>query len=85
MCETFIQSLIAALDDLIAKSMSLIEDEHGSRVWTCHLCNRTNKHKSDIRRHMEIHLEVQNQCPHCEKQVQTREALRKHIYRYHKY
>jgi len=74
-----------ALDDLIAKSMSLIVDESGSRVWTCHLCNRTNKHKSDIRRHMEIHLEIQNQCPHCEKQVQTREALRKHIYRYHKF
>jgi len=73
------------LDELIAKSMSLIVDETGSRVWTCHLCNRTNKHKSDIRRHMEIHLEIQNQCPHCDKQVQTREALRKHIYRYHKY
>jgi len=74
-----------ALDELIAKSMSLIVDESGARIWNCDLCNRNNKSKQDIRRHMEIHLQVQHQCPHCEKQVQTREALRKHIYRYHKY
>jgi len=74
----------AELDDLIAQSMSLIVDETGSRVWTCHLCNRTNKEKQDIKRHMEIHLQVQHDCPHCDKQVKTREALRKHIYRYHK-
>jgi len=74
-----------ALDDLIANSMSLIEDEFGSRTWNCDLCNRNNKSKQDIRRHMEVHLQVQHQCPQCDKQVQTREALRKHIYRYHKY
>jgi len=74
-----------ALDDLIAKSMSQILDETGSRIWNCDLCNRNNKSKQVIRRHMEIHLQVQHQCPHCEKQVQTREALRRHISRYHKY
>jgi len=72
------------LDDLIAQSMSLVVDETGLKVWTCHLCNRTNKEKQDIKRHMEIHLQVQHDCPHCDKQVKTREALRKHIYRYHK-
>merc|ERR1719481_747636 len=73
------------LDDLIAQSMSLFVDNSGSRVWNCDLCNKTNKDKSYIRRHMEIHMQVQHQCPHCDKQVQTREALRKHIYRYHRH
>eukprot|EP00091_Calanus_sinicus_P009101 TRINITY_DN21493_c0_g1_i1.p1 TRINITY_DN21493_c0_g1~~TRINITY_DN21493_c0_g1_i1.p1 ORF type:complete len:131 (-),score=28.83 TRINITY_DN21493_c0_g1_i1:211-603(-) len=74
-----------ALDDLIAESMSQILDETGSRVWNCGLCNRNNKSKQVIRRHMEIHLQVQHHCPHCQKQVQTREALRRHISRYHKF
>jgi len=72
------------LDDLIAQSMTLVVDENGSRVWNCHFCNKTNKSKSDIKRHMEKHLQVQQQCPHCDKQVPSREALRIHIYRRHK-
>lgn len=74
-----------ALDDLIAQSMSQILDETGSKLWNCDLCHRSNKSKQEIRRHMESHLQVQHQCPHCEKQVQTREALRRHISRYHKF
>merc|ERR1712179_523175 len=73
------------LDMLIAQSMSLIIDESGTRVWNCDICNRSNRDKANTRIHMEVHLQVQHQCPHCDKQVQTREALRKHIYRYHKY
>ena len=85
LCLNFTPKLFTELDDLIAKSMSLIVDSNGFRVWNCDLCQKTNKDKTYIRRHMEIHLEFQHQCPHCEKQVQTREALRKHVYRYHKY
>jgi len=82
---TIVQDDNKALDDLIAQSMSQIIDETGVKLWNCDLCNRSNKSKQEIRRHMERHLEVQHQCPHCETQVQTREALRRHISRYHKF
>jgi len=73
------------LDDLIAKSMSLITDESGSRVWNCNFCNRTNRDKYNTRIHVETHFPgFQHQCPHCDKQAPSREALRKHISRNHK-
>jgi len=72
------------LDAMIAQSMSQVVDENGSRLWNCNLCNRTNKDKTDIRRHMEKHFKVKHSCPHCEKQASSREALRVHIYRHHR-
>ena len=70
------------LDDLISQSMSLILNEAGSRVWKCDLCNKTIQIQ---RVHKKTHLQFQNQCPHCDKQLQTRKELMKHIYRYHKH
>jgi len=73
------------LDVLIAQSMSLIMDESGSRVWSCNICNQTNKDKYNIRIHVETHFPgLEYQCPHCDKQASSREALRKHISRNHK-
>jgi len=73
------------LDVLITQSMSLIMDESGSRVWNCDFCNRTNRDKANTRIHVETHFPgFEHQCPHCEKQTPSREALRKHIARNHK-
>lgn len=72
------------LDAMIAQSMSQVVDEAGTRLWTCNLCNRTNKDKTDIRRHMEKHFKAKHNCPQCDKQASSREALRVHIYRHHR-
>jgi len=72
------------LDAMIAQSMSQVVDEAGTRLWACNLCNRINKDKTDIRRHMEKHFKVKHNCPHCDKQASSREALRVHIYRHHR-
>jgi len=73
------------LDMLIAQSMSLIFDESGTRVWNCDICNRSNRDKANTRIHVETHFPgFEHQCPHCEKQAPSREALRKHISRNHK-
>jgi len=73
------------LDMLIAQSMSLIIDESGTRVWNCDICNRSNRDKANTRIHVETHFPgFEHQCPHCEKQAPSREALRKHISRNHK-
>jgi len=69
------------LDMLIAQSMSLIIDESGTRVWNCDICNRSNRDKANTRIHVETHFPgFEHQCPHCEKQAPSREALRKHIF-----
>jgi len=73
------------LDNLIAQSMSLNVDELGSRLWTCHVCRKTNKDKQDMKRHMEKHFPgFEHPCPHCDKLSKSRDALRKHISSYHK-
>jgi len=71
-------------DDMGSQYMSLVVDESGQRLWNCDLCNKTNKDKSNIRRHMETHLKVKHPCPQCDKQAPSREALRIHISRNHK-
>ena len=75
----------AELEDLVSQSMSQVVDETGQRLWNCDLCNKTNKEKYKVRRHMETHLKLHHPCPHCDKQPPNREALRLHISRYHKY
>ena len=81
---SYILCCFTDLDAMIAQSMSQVVDEAGTRLWNCNLCNRTNKDKTDIRRHMEKHFKVKHNCPHCDKQASSREALRVHIYRHHR-
>jgi len=73
------------LDVLLAQSMSFNRDESGSIVWSCNICNQTNRVKRKIRRHVETHFPgLKHQCPQCDDQSSSREGLRTHISRNHK-
>eukprot|EP00092_Neocalanus_flemingeri_P039155 GFUD01042617.1.p1 GENE.GFUD01042617.1~~GFUD01042617.1.p1 ORF type:complete len:260 (-),score=65.84 GFUD01042617.1:49-828(-) len=48
--------------------------------WKCTYCNKTNKNKARITRHVEVHFPgFTQQCPYCEKQLVSRNALRNHV------
>jgi len=73
------------LDDLIAQSMRTVVDDFGSRVWQCDVCNRTNKDKTNTKKHVETHFQgFEHHCTLCGKQSKSREAMRKHMANYHK-
>ena len=60
--------------------MRTIVDDFGSRVWKCEVCRKTNKDKTNIRIHVETHLEgFEHHCPLCGKQSKSRKAMRKHM------
>ena len=48
--------------------------------WICTFCKKSNKNKARISRHAEVHFPgYTQQCPYCEKQVVSRNALRNHV------
>ena len=77
--------IISALDLAISNSMALVYDEvAGVKVWQCLHCNKTNKDKSAIHRHMESHLDGQSHsCGVCYKTYKTRFSLKVHMTREH--
>ena len=65
--------------------MRTVVDDLGSRVWTCDFCNRTNKDKTYIKKHVETHFDgFEHHCPLCGKQSKSRNAMRMHMANYHK-
>jgi len=48
--------------------------------WRCTYCHKSNKNKARITRHAEVHFPgFTQQCPYCEKQLVSRNALRNHV------
>ena len=70
------------LDVLISESMSRTVME-GVSMWKCHLCERSSKDKSIIRRHIESHFPGVNVCPYCGQPSKTRRSLQMHILNHH--
>ena len=70
------------LDGLISQSLSRTVVE-GVAMWMCHLCERSSKDKSIIRRHIETHFPGANECPYCGQQSKTRRSLQMHIWKFH--
>jgi len=65
------------LDMLI--SGALIKDPMTGE-WTCTYCQKANKNKARITRHAEVHFPgFTQQCPYCDKQLVSRNALRNHV------
>ena len=64
--------------------MTQFLDQSGAKVWTCLICQKTAKGKADMKRHVETHLSVEQNCQHCGKAAKNSEALRTHIKTYHK-
>jgi len=75
-----------ALDLAISNCMALVYDEvAGVKVWQCLHCNKTNKDKSAISRHVESHLDGQSHsCGVCYKTYKTRFSLKVHMTREHR-
>jgi len=65
------------LDMLIASALS---KDPLTGEWICTFCKKSNKNKARISRHAEVHFPgYTQQCPYCEKQLVSRNALRNHV------
>ena len=71
---------IAELDKKI-EEMMIIE----GGVFTCSICNKINKQKIDMRRHIETHINgLSFPCSKCAKSFRSRKSLKRHVQIKHK-
>ena len=83
LCQTYnnftILDLNSVLDGLISKS-----SEAGGPVrYSCLSCGKSMADKAKMRRHAEVHLDMNHPCIVCGKNFKTRNALSIHYTRYH--
>jgi len=66
------------------QTFCLVED--GVKYWSCRFCEKYNRDKRDIQRHIEAaHIETNPySCPHCSSKFKTRRSLQRHEYAMHK-
>jgi len=73
--------------DLNEQISSLIlkyrKEETNKLVWRCTVCNRESDHLSNMRSHVELHIQVSRACDECGKTFNTKNSLRIHKYRNH--
>jgi len=75
---------ISNLDQEIHKRMTRIVGDPGEGVmYSCKVCQRTNKDKTKMKHHIETHLDSFQVCPICSQQCKTRRTLKTHIARAH--
>jgi hypothetical protein len=56
----------------------------GKTIWQCAQCHFSSKVRYNVKRHIETHIsDFTHQCPHCERQCKTRNALQAHVMRAH--
>jgi len=69
------------LDMLVAQSISRVEDPYSGLLWQCNVCQKTNKDKTNIKKHIETHISgFTHSCSVCTKTFGSRESLRIHMY-----
>ena len=72
---------IAEVDEQVEQS--IVKNWDGT--YSCNICGKIMKHKSDMKRHIETHLEgLSFNCPMCEKTFRSRLSLAMHKTRSHK-
>ena len=67
----------ASIEEKVLSMMFLTESG-----WTCSVCGKQSKLKSDIKRHVDSKHILDHpgyECPYCGKIVKSKEALRKHV------
>ena len=66
------------------QTFCLVED--GVKYWSCRFCEKYNRDKRDIQRHIEAaHIETNPySCPHCSSKFKTRRSLQRHENAMHK-
>ena len=68
-------SRIAELDKKIEEMMII-----KGGVFTCSICNKINKQKIDMRRHIETHIDgLSFPCSKCAKSFRSRKSLKRHV------
>ena len=74
------------MEDLKTKIDSLLErTNEGDFRWKCTVCGKKTKHRTDIRRHIETHIDgVSHTCNQCGKVSRSSNALVMHISTYHR-
>lgn len=76
-----------ALAELNEQISSLIlkyrKEETNKLVWRCTVCNRESDHLSNMRSHVELHIQINRSCDECGKTFNTKNSLRIHKYRSH--
>ena len=71
-------------EDLEAKKISLMEKLEDGR-WRCTICEKAAKLRSDIKRHIETHMEgLSYPCNQCGKISRSSHALQSHVSSYHR-
>eukprot|EP00092_Neocalanus_flemingeri_P109119 GFUD01140209.1.p1 GENE.GFUD01140209.1~~GFUD01140209.1.p1 ORF type:complete len:220 (+),score=33.32 GFUD01140209.1:69-662(+) len=71
-----VYSMIPEKDDLIMQFVN--------GVWKCTVCGKTDRKKSNITEHTEVHLEgAAHFCSYCGKTFKTKNSLRVHKYKTH--
>ena len=74
------------LEDLKAKIDSMMErDVAGEKAWKCKMCGRETKHRTDMTRHVETHIEgVSYPCNQCDAFKWSSNSLHAHVSRAHR-
>ena len=73
---------ITELDEKI-QEMMVVDKMLG--IFTCTVCDKTTKHRNDMKRHIETHIDgLSFPCSKCDKTFRSRNNLYKHKFRYHK-
>ena len=69
----------AELDEIINSMLAKVDG-----VWVCTKCDKTSKHKTHMKSHIEIHIEgMSHPCGFCGKTLRSRTCLQAHITRKH--
>ena len=69
------------LDEMIALNMKRVDNDGvGLTMWQCMLCQKTNRDKTIMKHHVEIHFpQFTHPCVDCGNAYKTRRTLKLHV------
>ena len=74
---------LSSIDDVKATVDELLEWD--GELWICKTCGKSSSRKSDMNKHVEIHIEgLSYGCQLCGQTFRSRNILNHHKIRYHK-
>ena len=75
---------LSSIDDVKAAVDELLE--HDGELWMCKTCGKSSSNKSNMNKHVEIHIEgLSFGCQLCGQTFRSRDILNNHKKRFHKY
>ena len=73
--DTFILDFNFVLETMIERCSA---EEYGAGVYMCKVCEKKMPNRTKIKRHAEVHLDINHPCNICFKPFKTRNALSQH-------